>query len=95
MSFQVGRKLVGWHEVAVKVVRLVSSLADVPVELDVWQEQVGLALRDEPVNALKQALALLDIEVAGIFVHKFQVGGLIVFGFVIAALQTPGIGPVR
>src|SRR5215469_17906537 len=76
-------------------VGLVRKFTDVPVELHIRNIERRLSRRNVPVDLLDQFLALKVVEPAIVLVHVPEIGFLMSLSFVVTALQTPDVEPVR
>src|SRR5579872_6905309 len=78
-----------------RMIFLIGPAANHAIELDVWSVKFWLTRLQNRVEARNQSGNLVAIKVAVVIVQIVEVGLLVVFRFVIAALDSPNVGPMR
>src|SRR3984957_15816695 len=86
--------VVDWFS-CLRVEFLPSPTPNRAIELDVGCVEFGLARLQRTVETFDQAGHFIAVEIAVVVVKVVKVRSFLVFGFVVAALHAPDIGPVR
>jgi hypothetical protein len=87
--FLVAKRLSG-----LRVEFLPGKLADGAVELDVGRVELFLALFSKTIQPLDESGYFVPIQMPVVVVQFVELGGLLILRLVVAALDSPNVGPV-